>query len=59
MSERAGQRAFRVWSWIVNRFGAAGQKRRQPVLFAFALYLVILIVTVVPLTVQTLSSSEL
>ena len=56
MSERAGQRAFRVWSWIVNRFGAAGQKRRQPVLFAFALYLVILIVTVVPLSLllQTL-----
>lgn len=56
MSERAGQRAFRVWSWIVSRFGAAGQKRRQPALFAFALYLIALIVTVVPLSLllQTL-----
>ena len=56
MSERAGQRAFRVWSWIVSRFGAAGQKRRQPVLFAFAFYLVTLIITIVPLSLllQTL-----
>jgi len=50
ISERAGQRAFRAWSWIISRFGAAGQKRRQPALFVFALYLVILIITVVPLS---------
>lgn len=48
MSERAGHRAFRVWSGIIRLFGKAGQKRRRPALLLFALYLVVLIVTVVP-----------
>lgn len=49
-SERAGYRAFRVWSGIVRLFGKAGQKRRRPALLLFALYLIVLIVTVVPLS---------
>lgn len=50
MSEQAGHRAFRAWSWIVSRFGQPGQKRRRPALAAFALYLIVLIITVVPLS---------
>lgn len=50
MSERAGYRAFRAWSRVIRLFGKAGQKRRRPALLAFALYLIVLIVTVVPLS---------
>lgn len=56
ISERAGQRAFRVWSRLVRACGKPGQRRRRPALALFALYLVTLIVTVVPasLALQTL-----
>lgn len=56
VSERAGQRAFKVWSAIVRACGKPGQKRRRPALALFALYLVALIITVVPasLALQTL-----
>ncbi|MDR2364624.1 MAG: dialkylresorcinol condensing enzyme [Zoogloeaceae bacterium] len=47
-SERAGRRAFSVWSGIIRRCGRAGQRRRIPALCLFALYLVIMILTVVP-----------
>jgi hypothetical protein len=50
LSERAGRRAFRVWSGLIHRCGRAGQKRRLPALLLFTLYLVILILTVVPLS---------
>lgn len=50
ISERAGQRAFRVWSGFVRLFGKPGQWRRMPALALFALYLVALIITVVPLS---------
>ncbi|MDR2926383.1 MAG: dialkylresorcinol condensing enzyme [Azoarcus sp.] len=49
MSERAGQRSFRVWSKLIRVCGHAGQRRRIPALALFALYLVAIIVTVVPL----------
>jgi hypothetical protein len=49
-SERAGQRAFRVWSGLIRRCGRPGQKRRIPALILFVLYLVLLILTVVPLS---------
>lgn len=48
VSERAGQRAFRVWSALVRACGRPGQWRRRPALALFALYLVTLIITVVP-----------
>lgn len=50
ISERAGQRAFRAWSGFVRLFGTAGQRRRVPALALFAVYLVALIITVVPLS---------
>ena len=50
LSERAGQRAFRVWSKLIRAFGKRGQWRRRPILLIFVIYLITLIVTVVPLS---------
>lgn len=50
LSERAGQRAFRVWSRLIRAFGKRGQWRRRPMLLVFTLYLITLILTVVPLS---------
>lgn len=50
LSERAGQRAFRVWSKLIRAFGKRGQWRRRPILLVFALYLITLVLTVVPLS---------
>lgn len=50
ISERAGRRAFGVWSKLVRLFGKRGQWRRRPVLLLFVLYLITLIVTVVPIS---------
>jgi hypothetical protein len=50
ISERAGQRAFRVWSRLIRACGRRGEWRRRPLLLLFAIYLVVMIVTVVPLS---------
>ncbi|MDR1888534.1 MAG: dialkylresorcinol condensing enzyme [Zoogloeaceae bacterium] len=49
LSERAGRRAFQVWSGLILRCGRAGQWRRIPALTLFLVYLVLLIVSVAPL----------
>jgi len=50
ISERAGSRAFAVWSRIIRACGKRGQWRRRPALLLFAVYLVLMILTVVPLS---------
>jgi hypothetical protein len=50
LSERAGRRAFQVWSGLIRRCGRAGQRRRIPALLLFLTYLVVLIATVVPIS---------
>jgi hypothetical protein len=50
LSERAAHRAFRVWSRLIRACGKRGQWRRRPMLLLFALYLITLILTVVPLS---------
>jgi hypothetical protein len=50
ISERAGARAFRVWSGLIRACGSRGQWRRRPALALFAVYLVTMIITVVPLS---------
>lgn len=50
LSERAGRRAFRVWSGFIRRCGRPGQWRRVPVLMLFLVYLVAMILAVVPLS---------
>ena len=49
-SERAGHRAFTVWSKLIRLFGRRGQRRRRPVLFLFALYLILMVITIVPIS---------
>lgn len=48
ISERAGMRAFRVWSKLIRCFGRRGQWRRRPLLLVFAIYLIAMVLTVVP-----------
>ncbi|MBL8510673.1 MAG: dialkylresorcinol condensing enzyme [Betaproteobacteria bacterium] len=50
MSEKAGYRAFRIWSKLLCRIGRPGQWRRRPALLIFVAYLLTMIVTVVPFT---------
>nr|MBL8410649.1 dialkylresorcinol condensing enzyme [Dechloromonas sp.] len=50
LSERAAHRAFKVWSRLIRAFGKRGQWRRRPILLVFALYLITLVLTVVPLS---------
>lgn len=50
ISERAGRRAFGVWSRLIRRFGRRGQWRRRPLLLLFAIYLIAMVITVVPLS---------
>jgi hypothetical protein len=50
LSERAGHRAFGVWSKLIRVFGKRSQWRRRPILLVFALYLITLVLTVVPLS---------
>src|SRR5262245_47382115 len=47
-SERAGSRAFRVWSRIIQLGGAPGSAGRLPLLALFCVYLVAMILIVVP-----------
>ena len=50
ISERAAQRAFKVWSKLIRLFGQRGQWRRRPILLIFAIYLIMMVITVVPLS---------
>jgi hypothetical protein len=47
-SERAGQRAFRVWSRLIRLGGAPGAAGRAPLLALFCVYLITMILVVVP-----------
>ena len=49
MSERTIKRAFRVWSKLIRLFGRAGQRRRIPALLLFITYLIVMILTIVPI----------
>jgi hypothetical protein len=48
LSERAGQRAFAVWSRLIRLGGRAGSAGRLPLLALFCVYLVAMIATLVP-----------
>lgn len=55
-SEKIGRRSFRVWGKLVRAAGGPGAPLRRPVLGAYVVFLVAMIVTVVPvsLLVRTL-----
>ncbi|MFV0276115.1 MAG: hypothetical protein ACK5HY_02880, partial [Parahaliea sp.] len=48
-SEKAGRRAFRLWGRLLRSLGPPGSWRRKPVLAIYSVFLVLMIVTVVPL----------
>ena len=50
ISERAVRRAFGVWSRLIRSFGQRGDWQRRPILLVFALYLITMILTVVPVS---------
>jgi len=50
ISERAARRAFKLWSKLIRLCGRRGQWRRRPILLVFALYLIAMVLTVVPLS---------
>jgi hypothetical protein len=56
VSERAGTRSFRLWGRLLRRAGPPGAWQRRPLLGAYLVFLVALILTVVPLSLclQTL-----
>jgi hypothetical protein len=49
-SETIGRRSFRVWGKLVRAAGTPGDASRRPVLAAYVAFLVLMIVTVVPLS---------
>ncbi|WP_439133132.1 dialkylrecorsinol condensing enzyme [Pseudomaricurvus sp.] len=48
-SEKTGRRAFRLWGRLFRALGPAGALSRQCLLVVYAVFLVVLILTVVPL----------
>lgn len=49
-AERIGRRSFEIWGRLVMAAGAAGSTPRRAVLVVYAVFLVAMIVTVVPVT---------
>ncbi len=49
-SERIGHRSFRVWGRLLRALGPPGSARRKPGLLLYALFLVVMILSVVPVT---------
>ena len=50
LSERAGQRAFSVWSRLLRACGVPGKPLRRVALLLFVTYLIVMIVAVVPVS---------
>ena len=48
-SEKTGKRAFRLWGRLFRALGPTGSIQRKPLVVVYALFLIALIVTVVPL----------
>ncbi len=58
-SEKAGYRSFRIWGRLIRTLGVAGNPKRKPVLLLYIVFLVVLIITVVPvnMVIKRLSAS--
>lgn len=48
-SEKIGKRSFRIWGKLIRMFGNRGSLMRRPVLGVYILFLLLLILSVVPL----------
>lgn len=49
-SEHIGRRSFAIWGSLIRRCGPLGHWARRPVLLIYALFLTLMILTVVPVT---------
>jgi hypothetical protein len=49
-SEKVGFRSFRVWSKLLRSVGKQGDPKRIPVLAVYVVFLILMIITVVPLS---------
>jgi len=47
-SEKIGYRSFRIWGKLIRKVGQSGDPWRKPVLVIYILFLILMIVTVVP-----------
>lgn len=50
-SEKVGYRSFRVWGKILRNVGAQGDSKRKPVLILYLCFLIMMIVSVVPINI--------
>lgn len=50
VSERAATRSFTIWGKLVRSAGQPGATARVPVLFLYAIFLIAIIITIVPLS---------
>lgn len=49
-SEKIGQRSFYIWGRILRLFGPHGSWKRKPILLFYIVFLIIMIISVVPLS---------
>lgn len=47
-SEKIGYRSFKIWGKLIRKVGQPGDSRRKPVLVIYIVFLILMIVTVVP-----------
>ena len=50
-SEKIGYRSFKIWGKLIRKAGQPGDARRKPVLVIYIAFLVLMIVTVVPVNI--------
>ena len=50
LSERAGTRSFYLWGKLLRAVAAPGDSRRRPFLIAYVIFLILLILSIVPLS---------
>ena len=48
-SEKTARRAFRIWGKLLRTLGPQGSLKRKPVLLIYVIFLIVMIITVVPL----------
>lgn len=55
-SEKIGTRSFKIWGKLVRKMGKPGAATRVPILIIYVVFLILMIITVVPLgmTIRTL-----
>lgn len=50
-SEKVGYRSFRIWGKLLRKIGKPGDPKRKPVLVLYLVFLILMILTVVPVNI--------